>query len=50
MMTPSVRHTEPAHAKANGIELCYDTFGDPEAPPVLLIMGLASQMIAWDED
>ena len=34
---------------ANGIELCYDTFGDRTAPPLLLIMGLAAQMIAWDE-
>jgi pimeloyl-ACP methyl ester carboxylesterase len=34
---------------ANGIELCYDTFGDRAAPPLLLIMGLAAQMIAWDE-
>ena len=49
-MTPSVRHTEPALAKANGIELCYDTFGDAKAPPILLIMGLAVQMIGWDED
>ena len=49
-MAPAVRRTEPAKAQANGIELCYDTFGDPEAPAILLIMGLASQMIAWDED
>jgi len=42
--------SEPAVAKANGIELTYDTFGDPGAPPLLLIMGLASQMIAWDDD
>ncbi len=35
---------------ANGIELCYDTFGDRAAPPLLLIMGLAAQMIAWDEE
>lgn len=34
---------------ANGIELCHDTFGDRAAPPLLLIMGLAAQMIAWDE-
>jgi pimeloyl-ACP methyl ester carboxylesterase len=34
---------------ANGIELAYETFGDPAAPPVVLIMGLATQMIAWDE-
>jgi len=41
--------TAPAFIKTNGIELCCDTFGDPQAPPILLIMGLAAQMIAWDE-
>lgn len=49
-MTDNVRHSEPAVAKANGIELVYDTFGDPGAPPLLLIMGLACQMLAWDDD
>ena len=44
------RRSEPAFARANGIELCYDTFGDAGAPPILLIMGLAAQMIAWDEE
>jgi len=33
----------------NGITLCYETFGDPAAPPALLIMGLGMQMLAWDE-
>ncbi|MCW2992710.1 MAG: alpha/beta fold hydrolase [Conexibacter sp.] len=32
----------------NGITLCYESFGDPSAPPVLLVMGLGTQMIAWD--
>ena len=32
------------------IELCYETFGDPADEPVLLVMGLATQMIAWQED
>ncbi len=36
-------------AKANSTELCYDTFGDPTGRPLLLIMGLASQMILWPE-
>ena len=36
-------------AKSNGIELAYDSFGDPAAQPLLLIMGLGTQMIAWDE-
>ena len=37
------------YAKANGLELAYDCFGDPAAPPLVLIMGLGTQMIAWDE-
>jgi pimeloyl-ACP methyl ester carboxylesterase len=32
------------------LELCYETFGDPADPAVLLIMGLATQMLAWHED
>jgi pimeloyl-ACP methyl ester carboxylesterase len=31
----------------NGIELCYETFGDPQGEPLLLIMGLGSQLIYW---
>jgi pimeloyl-ACP methyl ester carboxylesterase len=37
-------------AKANGIEIAYETFGDPADPPLLLVMGLAAQMILWDEE
>src|SRR5829696_3036514 len=33
-----------------GITLCYETFGDPEREPLLLIMGLSTQMIAWHDD
>ena len=36
-------------AQANGIELEYDVFGHPKDAPVLLVMGLGTQMIAWDE-
>lgn len=36
-------------AKANGIELFYDTFGDDDGVPMLLVMGLGAQMISWDE-
>jgi pimeloyl-ACP methyl ester carboxylesterase len=35
----------PMRAPANGIELEYETFGDPEDPPLLLVMGLGAQMI-----
>ena len=34
---------------ANGIEIEYDTFGEPNAPALLLIMGLGAQMISWEE-
>ena len=33
-----------------GITLCYETFGDPSDPTALLIMGLGTQMLAWQED
>ncbi len=36
-------------APANGIELAYQEMGDPAGEPLLLVMGLATQMIAWDE-
>jgi pimeloyl-ACP methyl ester carboxylesterase len=36
-------------APANGIEIVYETFGDPADPTVLLIMGLGVQMLGWDE-
>jgi pimeloyl-ACP methyl ester carboxylesterase len=32
------------------VVLCYETFGDPEAPAMLLTMGLATQMLGWHED
>lgn len=35
---------------ANGIEIAYDTAGDPAGPPLLLIMGLGMQLIDWPDD
>jgi pimeloyl-ACP methyl ester carboxylesterase len=35
--------------KANGIELCWEGFGEASDPAVLLIMGYTAQMISWDE-
>jgi pimeloyl-ACP methyl ester carboxylesterase len=49
-MTHPVTHTEPARIKANGIELVFDTFGESNAPPILLIMGLGAQMIDWKDE
>ena len=37
------------NVNANGIQLEYDTIGNPSFPPLLLIMGLGGQLIHWDE-
>jgi len=46
----TVPHSEPTRITTNGIELVYDTFGEPDAPPMLLIMGLGAQMIDWKDE
>jgi pimeloyl-ACP methyl ester carboxylesterase len=37
-------------APSNGIEIEYETFGEPGDPPILLVMGLGGQLIAWDDE
>ena len=36
-------------AKTNGLELEYESFGDPRDPTVLLIMGLGAQLLSYPE-
>jgi pimeloyl-ACP methyl ester carboxylesterase len=45
----SSAHQPPQLARANGIDICYEIFGDPAAEPLLLIMGLGAQMVIWDD-
>jgi len=35
---------------SSGIDLCYETFGSPDDPPVLLIMGLGGPMNWWNTE
>lgn len=37
-------------ADCGEVELAYETFGSPDDPTMVLVMGLATQMIAWHED
>src|SRR5438552_2305030 len=37
-------------ARANGIDIEYEGFGNGSGEPLLLIMGLGAQMILWDEE
>lgn len=32
------------------VELCYQTFGDPDADPLVLVMGLGAPLTWWDDD
>jgi pimeloyl-ACP methyl ester carboxylesterase len=41
---------EELMAPVDGVELCYQEMGDADGEPLLLVMGLATQMIAWDEE
>jgi pimeloyl-ACP methyl ester carboxylesterase len=43
-------HQPPQTARANGVNLCYEIFGDAAAEPMILIMGLGAQMVLWDDD
>src|ERR671920_251967 len=36
--------------EANGVELCTEAFGDPADPTILLIAGIGSSMLWWEED
>ena len=45
----STAHQPPQLARANGIDICYEIFGDGNAEPMFLIMGLGAQMVIWDD-
>jgi pimeloyl-ACP methyl ester carboxylesterase len=49
-MMQNIAHSDLQFAAANSIKIAYDTFGKGQDAPVLLIMGLGSQMILWDEE
>ncbi|MDP9408370.1 MAG: alpha/beta fold hydrolase [Actinomycetota bacterium] len=35
--------------EANGVQITYESFGEPDRPTVLLVMGFGTQMIAWPD-
>ena len=36
--------------RVGDVDIAFETFGGPSDPALLLVMGLATQMIAWHED
>ena len=43
-----MRIGDEQRAPVNGIELAYQELGEPDGEPIVLVMGLATQMIHWD--
>lgn len=50
IMTPDVTFRKPSVARASGLKIAYEQFGNPDASPLLLILGLGDQMISWDQE
>ncbi|MFT4940095.1 MAG: pimeloyl-ACP methyl ester carboxylesterase [Paraglaciecola sp.] len=48
-MEDTIQHHAAQKVDANGLQITYDSFGDPAAPPMILIMGLGTQMIHWSD-
>jgi pimeloyl-ACP methyl ester carboxylesterase len=46
----TVTGAEIPRVRAGDIEIAYETFGSPDDTPILLVMGLATQMIGWPDD
>jgi pimeloyl-ACP methyl ester carboxylesterase len=42
--------SEERLAPCGGIEIAYQEVGDPDAAPLLLVMGLGTQMLGWREE
>lgn len=47
-MAPAVRSER--FAQIGAVELCYETLGPDDAKPLVLVMGLGSQMIFWEDE
>jgi pimeloyl-ACP methyl ester carboxylesterase len=47
---PVAESEEQFAGVAPGVRLCYQTFGDPDDEPLLLVMGLGGPMTWWDPE
>ena len=43
-------HSPASRLICNGVEIVYDTFGEPSSAPLLLIAGHGNQMIDWKDE
>jgi pimeloyl-ACP methyl ester carboxylesterase len=45
-----MEHSEVQRTTAGDVEIAYETFGSPDDTPLLLVMGLATQMVGWPDE
>jgi pimeloyl-ACP methyl ester carboxylesterase len=50
LASPRMQTSGIQRAQVGDLEIAYETFGDAGDPPVLLVMGLATQMIGWPDE
>ena len=48
--SPGVRYDAERLVPVGELELCFDAFGDPGDPSVVLIMGMAFQLVHWPDE
>jgi pimeloyl-ACP methyl ester carboxylesterase len=46
---PVTAISEEQFARVDGLDLCYQTFGAHDDPALLMVMGLGTQMMMWDD-
>ena len=44
-----IRHDGPHLATGGDVNLCFDAFGEPASPTMLLLMGMGFQLVHWPE-
>jgi pimeloyl-ACP methyl ester carboxylesterase len=49
MIADNIQHHVAQQISANGLQITYDSFGNPSDPVMILIMGLGTQMIHWSD-
>lgn len=47
---PVTAISEEQFARVDGMDLCYQTFGAHDDPALLMVMGLGTQMMMWDDE
>ena len=50
MTSPAESQAGVRYASCGDVELAYETFGVASNPPVVLVMGLATQMLGWPDE